>query len=105
MNYVKIQDELKEFLLNEGAADVGFCKIDDGDFGECRHGISIVVHLSDAIVDEIGAAKVAVGGLIGLFVLKSNKSGGRAKYICKTCHFAYRYCCHKKVNYPPSLIN
>ncbi len=52
---MKIQDELKEYLLSEGATDVGFCRIDDGDFGECRYGISIVVHLSDAIVDEIGA--------------------------------------------------
>ena len=52
---MKIQDELREFLLKEGAADVGFCRIEDGDFGECRYGISIVVHLSDAIVDEIGA--------------------------------------------------
>lgn len=58
-------------------------------------------------VDEIGAAKVAIAGVIGLFTLKANKNtgGGRAKYICKICHFAYRYCCHKKVNYPPSLIN
>ena len=55
-------------------------------------------------IDDIGAVKVAIGGLFGLFALK-NKSGGRAKYICKICHFAYRYCCHKKVNYPPSLIN
>lgn len=55
-------------------------------------------------VDKIGAVKVAIGGLFGLFALKNN-SGGRAKYICKSCHFAYRNCCHKKVNYPPSLIN
>lgn len=52
---MKIQDELREFLINEGATDVGFCRIDDGDFGECRYGVSIIVHLSDAIVDEIGA--------------------------------------------------
>lgn len=52
---MKIQDELKEYLLSQGAADVGFCRIDDGDFGDCRYAISIVVRLSDAIVDEIGA--------------------------------------------------
>lgn len=52
---MRIQDELKEYLISQGATDVGFCRIDDGDFGECRYGISIVVHLSDAIVDEIGA--------------------------------------------------
>lgn len=52
---MSITDELKEYLLSEGATDVGFCRISDGDFGECAYGISIVVHLSDAIVDEIGA--------------------------------------------------
>ena len=52
---MKIQDELKEYLLSQGASDVGFCKIDDGDFGECKYGISIVVRLSESIVDEIGA--------------------------------------------------
>lgn len=52
---MKIQDELKDYLINEGAVDVGFCKIDDGDFGECKYAVSIVVHLSDTIVDEIGA--------------------------------------------------
>ena len=53
--YCGIQDELKEYLISQGASDVGFCSIDDGDFGECRHGISIVVRLSENIVDEIGA--------------------------------------------------
>ena len=52
---MKIQDELKEYLISQGASDVGFCKIDDGDFGECKYGISIVVRLSESIVDEIGA--------------------------------------------------
>ena len=52
---MKIQDELKQYLLSQGASDVGFCKIDDGDFGECRYGVSIVVRLSESIVDEIGA--------------------------------------------------
>ncbi len=52
---MKIQDKLKEYLLSQGASDVGFCKIDDGDFGECRYGISIVVRLSENIVVEIGA--------------------------------------------------
>lgn len=51
---VKIQNELRNFLINEGAADVGFCKIDDGDFGDCSHAVSIAVRLSEAIVDEIG---------------------------------------------------
>lgn len=52
---MKIQEELKEYLVSQGASDVGFCKIEDGDFGECRYGVSIVVRLSESIVDEIGA--------------------------------------------------
>lgn len=52
---MRIQDELKEYLIAQGASDVGFCRIDDGDFGNCCYGISVIVHLSDAIVDEIGA--------------------------------------------------
>lgn len=52
---MKIQDKLKEYLISQGASDVGFCQIDDGDFGECNYGISIVVRLSDTIVNEIGA--------------------------------------------------
>lgn len=49
------QLKLKEYLLSQGASDVGFCKISDGDFGECRYAVSIVVRLSETIVDEIGA--------------------------------------------------
>ena len=49
---MKIQDELKEYLISQGASDVGFCKIDDGDFGECKYGISIVVRLSENIQRE-----------------------------------------------------
>ncbi len=52
---MKIQDELKDYLLSQGASDVGFCKIADGDFSDCRYGISVVVRLSESIVDEIGA--------------------------------------------------
>ena len=50
---MRFQDELKDYLLSQGASDVGFCKIDDGDFGECSYAISIVVRLSESIVDEI----------------------------------------------------
>ena len=52
---MRIQDELKEYLISQGASDVGFCSIDDGDFGECRYAVSIVVALSKSIVNEIGA--------------------------------------------------
>ncbi len=51
---MKIQDELREYLLAEGASDVGFCKIDDGDFGDNCYAVSVAVRLSDGIVDEIG---------------------------------------------------
>ena len=50
---MRFQDELKEYLISQGASDVGFCKINDGDFGECSYAISIVVRLSESIVDEI----------------------------------------------------
>ncbi len=52
---MKVQDELKEYLLTQGASDVGFCLLPDGDFGECRYAVSIAVRLSEAIVDEIGS--------------------------------------------------
>lgn len=51
---MRIQDELKQYLIAQGASDVGFCKTDDGDFGECCYAVSIVVRLSESIVDEIG---------------------------------------------------
>lgn len=50
---MKIQTELREYLLSLGASDVGYCIIDDGDFGGCRYGVSIAVRLSSAIIDEI----------------------------------------------------
>lgn len=49
----KIQNELYEYMLQQGASDVGFCKIDDGDFGECTYAVSIAVRLSETIIDEI----------------------------------------------------
>lgn len=52
---MSFQQELRQYLLSEGASDVGFCKVDDGDFGECRYAVSVVVRLSNAIIDEIGA--------------------------------------------------
>ncbi len=47
------EQELKELLLSKGVSDVGFCVTDDADTGELKYAISIVVRLSDAIVDEI----------------------------------------------------
>ena len=51
-----LEKELKEFLLSKGVSDVGFSLIDNADTGELKYGVSIVVRLSDAIVDEIGDA-------------------------------------------------
>lgn len=47
------QTELKDFLLSKGVSDVGFCRVDGDGVGGLCHAISIVVRLSDAIVDEI----------------------------------------------------
>ena len=48
-----LQDDLKQMLLDAGAADVGFALADDGDFGDCRYIVSVVVRLSDGVIEEI----------------------------------------------------
>lgn len=53
MNLKQLQQQLKDYLINEGACDVGFCKVDDADTGECNYAVSIAVRLSESIVDEI----------------------------------------------------
>lgn len=45
-----MKDKISEFAKNLGISDVGFCKTEDGPF---PFAISLVVKLSDAIVDEI----------------------------------------------------
>lgn len=50
---MSIQSELKEFLLEKGASDVGFFSAEDGPM---KFGVSIVVRLSQAIVAEISDA-------------------------------------------------
>lgn len=50
---MKIQEELKKFLIDNGVADVGFSCVSDGPFGEKSYAVSIVVRLSDAVIDEI----------------------------------------------------
>lgn len=40
-------------LLDAGACDVGFAKLPDGPFGENTYGVSVVLRLSQAVVDEI----------------------------------------------------
>lgn len=51
---LSIQKELKALLLSKGVSDVGFSYLGNADSGELQNGISIVVKLSDAIIDEIG---------------------------------------------------
>lgn len=49
---MNIQSQLKEYLLSQGASDVGFAKLDNADapFPYC---VSVCVRLSAAIIDEI----------------------------------------------------
>ncbi len=54
-----IENEIKDFLLSKGVCDVGFSYIDDSDTGDLKYAISIVVPLSDAIIDEIDGAPTA----------------------------------------------
>jgi epoxyqueuosine reductase len=53
---MSVQSDLKQFLLNIGVADVGFTYIEDGDFGDCKFAVSIVVKLSDAVIEEVDLA-------------------------------------------------
>lgn len=53
-----LEKEIKELLLAEGVSDVGFCKIDlPGE--ELKYAVSIVIKLSDAVVDEIDGEPTA----------------------------------------------
>lgn len=53
---MSVQSDLKQFLLNLGVTDVGFTRIEDGDFGELKNAVSIVVKLSDAVIEEVDLA-------------------------------------------------
>ena len=48
-----LQKKIENFLLDEGACDVGFAKLPDGPFGENSYAVSFVVRLSEAVVEEI----------------------------------------------------
>lgn len=50
---MEIHETLRQYLFQNGASDVGFAKLDDGDFGPCQYAVCIAVKLSDAIIDEI----------------------------------------------------
>lgn len=47
------QNEIKKFLYDKGISDVGFTVVQDDDFGACRYAVSLVVRLSESIVEEI----------------------------------------------------
>ncbi len=48
-----IQQKIENLILDAGACDVGFSKLPDGPFGENSYAVSVVVNLSQAVVDEI----------------------------------------------------
>lgn len=60
---MSIQQELTQFLQQQGVPSIGFARLEDSDtqvlqesgldFGDCIYGISIAIKLSDAIIDEI----------------------------------------------------
>ena len=49
----KIMKEIKDFLINSGAGDVGFCKLNNDNDFNLQYAVSFVIPLSDAIVDSI----------------------------------------------------
>ncbi len=48
-----MKDKLIKFFKDNGVADVGFTAVKDGPFGDKSYAVSIVVKLSDAVIDEI----------------------------------------------------
>ncbi len=51
---LSLQNELKQMLLNKGVSDVGFSYVGNADTGALQYAISIVVKLSEQIIEEIG---------------------------------------------------
>ena len=47
-----MQNKLREKMMELGVSDVGFCQVEDG-IGGLKNAMSIVIKLSDAIIDEI----------------------------------------------------
>jgi len=50
---MEFQNELKNYILQLGASDVGFFKAEDFDSEKCKYGISITVRVSEAVIDEV----------------------------------------------------
>lgn len=75
---MNIKERLNEMLIAEGAGDVGFAKVPDSPCGLC-YAVSIVVPLSEAIIDEIDGAPTytyfnhyrSVNALIDRILLKA----------------------------------
>ena len=53
---MELQKHIKEFLLEYGAGQVGFCKLKEENDFQLPYAISYTVPLSNAIVDQIGDA-------------------------------------------------
>ncbi len=58
-NIEQIREDIKNLLLAEGVSDVGFCYAGNADTGSLQNAVSIVVKLSDAVVDEINREPTA----------------------------------------------
>ena len=52
-----MQEKIIDFLINNGAGQVGFCRLDNDDFGtndfNLKYAISYTIPLSDAVVEQI----------------------------------------------------
>ena len=53
---MKLQDELKEYLLSQGVSDVGFSRLPEVSPEGMEYAVTIVVRLSEAIIAEIDGA-------------------------------------------------
>jgi epoxyqueuosine reductase len=51
--HMQIQEEIINFLKTNGVADAGFARISDGPFGNDTFAVSLVIRLSDSVIDEI----------------------------------------------------
>lgn len=49
---MNLTEELRAFALSKGVADIGFCRLED-ESESMKSAVSIVVRLSDAVIDEI----------------------------------------------------
>lgn len=50
---LEIMKEIKDFLTDNGAGDVGFCRLDEKNDFNLKYAVSFVIPLSDTIVDSI----------------------------------------------------